>query len=91
MYSMSKIEKSLKKEIIMSSHSHLFGNLLPPIDGGEGPIMGRKSQLNCSRFTTNFCVPENEFQCNCTFCLDDHLKKKMVPTTALIVLEFPYP
>ena len=46
MYSMSKIEKSLKKEIIMSSHSHLFGNLLPPIDGGEGPIMGRKSQLN---------------------------------------------
>ena len=42
MYSMSKIEKSLKKEIIMSSHSHLFGNLLP-IDGGEGPIMGRNS------------------------------------------------
>ena len=75
MYSMSKIEKSLKKEIIMSSHSHLFGNLLPPIDGEEGPIMGRKLQLNCSRFTTNFCVPENEFQCNCTFCLDDHLKK----------------
>ena len=89
---MSKIEKSLKKkEIIMSSHSHLFGNLLPPIDGGEGPIMGRKSQLNCRRFTTSFCVPENEFQCNCTLLSRRPFEKKMVPTTALIVKEFPYP
>ena len=60
----------------MSSHSHLFGNLLPPIDGGEGPIMGRKSQLNCSRFTTNFCVPENEFQCNCTLLSRQPFEKK---------------
>ena len=75
----------------MSSHSHLFGNLLPPVDG-EGAIMGRKSQLNWSRFTTNFCVPaENEFQCNCTLATllsRRQFEKKMVP---LIVLEFPYP
>ena len=58
----------------MSSHSHLFGNLLPPLDG-EGPIMGRKSQLNWNRFTTNFCVPE-EFQCNCTLLSRQQFEKK---------------
>ena len=59
----------------MSSHSHLFGNLLPPVHG-EGPIMGRKSQLNWNRFTTNFCVPENEFQCNCTLLSRRQFEKK---------------